>query len=152
MNAPENQNGALQPVYTILAATQFSFSLILRTALYMLRNNLFLFLALVFLIDIPLRMLPLSVTPNLGDPEMLMSDMPRLLVAAMLFTLIRLFPAAAIYRIAGDLVVGERRLLFSVIGRCLYRYPVVVIAAVIYGAAAFVGLLALIVPGIIVLV
>lgn len=140
------------PVYTIVEASEFSFGLIIRTALHMLRNNLFLFLAIIFLIDIPLRMLPLSLTPNLGDPAMLMQDMPRLLVAAVMFTLIRLFPAAMIYRIAGDMVVGERRLLSSILGRCLYRYPVVVIAALIYGAAAFVGLLALILPGIIILV
>jgi hypothetical protein len=147
-----DSNSPQPPTYSIEAAPHFDFGLIFRTALQLLRNNLLLFLAVIFLIDIPLRMLPVGFTPDLGNPEQMMLDWPRMLVALILFSVIRLFPVVVYYRMVGDMLAGERRLLLSIIVRCLGRYPVVVIAALIYGAAAFVGLMALIVPGVIILV
>lgn len=137
----------------IAYSSTFDFNLILRTAWQMLRGNLVFFLVIIFLIDVPLRMLPISLTPDFGaDPTQIFNDWPRILVAGIVFSLIRLFPVTMYYRVVGDMMVGERRLLFSTLGRCLHRFPIVVIAAAMYGVAAFVGLLALIVPGIIVLI
>jgi hypothetical protein len=140
------------PRYSVQAATSFDFGGIFRDAIQMLRDNFRLFFTIFLFLDIPLRLVQMAFLPQLAEAGPAMPDMLRLFVASALFSLFSLFPACAAYLAVRDLLVGRVYGFLPTLLRAIGRFPTVAIAGIIFGAASVVGLMALIIPGIVVMV
>lgn len=136
--------------YSVQLLDKFDYGTIFGDTLRMVRDSYRDLLRILILIELPLLILQSGLLPVMSADTMQFDQWGRLLIAALVFGVLNLFVTANVYVAAADLSINVRRSFLSVFSRAVALYPSVVIASVVIYVVSAVGLLALIIPGVIV--
>jgi hypothetical protein len=136
--------------YSVQLLDKFDFGTIFGDTLRMIRDSYRDLLRILILIELPLLILQSELLPAVNTDMMDVAQWGRLLIAALVFGVLNLFVTTNVYVTASDLSLNTRRPFLSVFSRAIVLYPEVVIASAVIYVVSAVGLLALIIPGVIV--
>ncbi len=136
--------------YSVQLLDKFDFGTIFGDALRMVRDSYRDLLRILILVELPLLILQSGLLPAMDTNSMELGQWSRLLIAALVFGVLNLFVTANVYVTAANLSINVRQHFGAVFSRAISLYPEIVIASVVIYVVSAVGLIALIIPGVIV--
>jgi hypothetical protein len=147
---PPRETPPLPVRYSVQLLDKFDFGTIFGDTLRMVRDSYKDLLRILIFIELPLLILQSGLLPAVNTDTMELGQWGRLLIAALVFGVLNLFVTTNVYVTAADLSANIRHSFGSVFTRSVALYPEVVIASVVIYVVSAVGLLALIIPGVII--
>lgn len=149
-DSPTPSGPPLRILYPCTVNPTFDLGMIVEDTMRLLRNGLSQFATIFLAIQVPLVFVQLFAVPGTDQAQGELGNMGNTIVVAVFFGFLGLFASLNVISAARHNIAGVERPFYDIFLNAVIRFPTAIFAALILLVVVLTGLLALIIPGVVV--